>query len=232
MLLCALCVSALTSSLFLLHLHLIHVTPLPIFPRLNRLHDRMLRRMKMLGRVLILRRIATTHMPARKARPQVHPRISHLQAFLAAFGLRMHRPDFFHMRAHTRHDFLLTTPIPPWEYAPEISCPPAPKSPRWSPAVSARSAAPRPIPARFLLPLPWSYKTARKCATARPSVSPPHCRQSPPPQTLRRVPCESSTPLCSSSHPRRYRSDWSTPGSTRSHLQVLAVTPAQTRASR
>src|SRR6266852_1896893 len=136
-----------------------------------------------------------------------------------------HAPGESPLYACTHSPYFLLTPIPLSGCALEISYRPAQKSPRWSPGACAQSAAPHPIPVPFPLPHPSSCKTARKYATAHPSVSPPHCRQSPPPQSLRRVPCESSTPLCSSSHPRRYRSDWSTPGSTRSHLQVLAVTP-------
>jgi hypothetical protein len=41
-------------------------------------------RVKMLGGMLILRRIATTHVPAFQARPQMHPSVAYFDAFRAA----------------------------------------------------------------------------------------------------------------------------------------------------
>jgi len=82
---------------------LIHVAPSPILARLIRAHDGMLRRMKMLGGVAILGRITATHVPAFQAQPQMHPGVSHFQAFLAAIGFRLHIPYFLHVRAlHVR----------------------------------------------------------------------------------------------------------------------------------
>jgi hypothetical protein len=46
---------------------LIHVTPDPRFSRLNGTHQRMFAAMKVLGGVLVLRRIATAHVPALQA---------------------------------------------------------------------------------------------------------------------------------------------------------------------
>jgi hypothetical protein len=45
---------------------------------------------KMLGRVLVLRRVAATHMSARETKPKMDPRISGFQALLAAAGVRLY----------------------------------------------------------------------------------------------------------------------------------------------
>jgi hypothetical protein len=37
----------------------------------------------MFGRVLVLGRVATPHMPARQTQPQMNPRIAHLDALFA-----------------------------------------------------------------------------------------------------------------------------------------------------
>jgi hypothetical protein len=47
----------------------------------------MLAAMKMLGRVLIFRRIATTHMAAFQAQPQMDPCIADLDAILANINI-------------------------------------------------------------------------------------------------------------------------------------------------
>src|SRR5579863_1519025 len=62
-----------------------------------------MRRMKMFRRMLVLRRIAAPHVPAEKAFPQMHPRVAHLQAFLASLRTRLHRLDLIHMTALCRH---------------------------------------------------------------------------------------------------------------------------------
>src|ERR1700730_6694194 len=63
---------------------LIYVAPAPIFAGLKRLHDGMLGAMKMLGCMLVFRRIATTHMPAFQTQAQMNPGVAHFQTFLAA----------------------------------------------------------------------------------------------------------------------------------------------------
>src|SRR5215469_4489284 len=45
----------------------------------------MLHRVKVLCCVLVLRGVTATHVPAHQALTQMHPRIAHLDAFLAAF---------------------------------------------------------------------------------------------------------------------------------------------------
>src|SRR6478736_5651294 len=67
---------------------LIGKAPEPILIGLKRLHDRVGRLVVMLGRVLVLRRITTANMTARAADPQMHPRITHFQTFLASVSRR------------------------------------------------------------------------------------------------------------------------------------------------
>jgi hypothetical protein len=63
----------------------------------------MVDRMKMLGGVLVLRRIAAADFAARQAQAQVHPFVADLQALFAAFGVRLDRLDLIEMRAFDSH---------------------------------------------------------------------------------------------------------------------------------
>jgi hypothetical protein len=54
---------------------------------------------KVLGRVFVLGTIATSDMAAGQTKPQMDPPIAHLQAFLAAFGLRFHITNLIDMSA-------------------------------------------------------------------------------------------------------------------------------------
>jgi hypothetical protein len=56
----------------------IDVAPAPVFTGFQGLDYGMLGRMKVLGCVLVLRRIATTDMSAAHAQAQMHPLIVHL----------------------------------------------------------------------------------------------------------------------------------------------------------
>jgi hypothetical protein len=67
---------------------LIDVAPAPVFSGLKRLHDRVLRASEMLCGMLILRRVATAHVTAVHAQPQMDPGISHLQALFTAASVR------------------------------------------------------------------------------------------------------------------------------------------------
>jgi hypothetical protein len=96
---------------------LVDIAPAPILPRFERFDDRVLGRMKMLGRVLVLRRIAATHVPARQAQAQVYPAIAHLQTFLAAAGMWLDVSNLILMRASC-HDFLLRPIFAPYLVAP------------------------------------------------------------------------------------------------------------------
>jgi hypothetical protein len=89
-----------TIELCNVQLHLINVAPAPIFARLNRPHNRVLRRMKMFRSVLIFRRIAASHVPANHAQPQMHPGISQLYTFFANVNLRLPNFDLIHVRAN------------------------------------------------------------------------------------------------------------------------------------
>jgi hypothetical protein len=60
--------------------------------------------MKMLGSMLILGRIAATHLPASHTKPQMHPSIANLQTFLAPLGMRLHvLLNLIHVRTLRRH---------------------------------------------------------------------------------------------------------------------------------
>jgi hypothetical protein len=83
---------------------LIHITPAPILARLYRTHNRVLGRMKMFGRMFVYRRVATAHMAALQAHPQMHPIAVDLQTLLAALRRRLHLPDLVHMcTLHSGH---------------------------------------------------------------------------------------------------------------------------------
>lgn len=58
----------------------VDVAPAPVFTWLERADDGVIGGVKVLGGVPVLRRIAATDMPARKALPQVNPRIAGLDA--------------------------------------------------------------------------------------------------------------------------------------------------------
>jgi hypothetical protein len=54
---------------------------------------------KMLGGVLVLRRIAAPDVAANEAQAQMHPGVAHLQALLATVGVRLHVFDLVEMCA-------------------------------------------------------------------------------------------------------------------------------------
>jgi len=65
-------------------LELVDVAPTPRLTRLDGPHDRMLGRVKVLGRVLILRGIAAADVPAFQAQSQMDPGVANLEALLAS----------------------------------------------------------------------------------------------------------------------------------------------------
>ena len=66
--------------------NLVHITPDPVFARLDRPHQGVLAVVEMFGGVLVLRRVAAGNMAALEAKPQMYPRISGLGAvFTHAF---------------------------------------------------------------------------------------------------------------------------------------------------
>jgi hypothetical protein len=74
--------------------------------------------MKMLGGMLVLGGIAAPDVAADQAHPQMDPRVTHLQTFLAAICARLHFPDFLDVRTFIEiwhcvllgPDFTCTTP--------------------------------------------------------------------------------------------------------------------------
>jgi hypothetical protein len=61
----------------------------------------------MFRRMLVLRRIAARDIPAKKAHPQMNPRIAHLDAFLASLRVRLHLMNLIEMSTFARHKILL-----------------------------------------------------------------------------------------------------------------------------
>jgi hypothetical protein len=66
--------------------------------------------MKVFGRVLVFGRVAATDVPAFHAQSEVYPSVAHLQALLAAFGVRRYFVNVAQVRA-SAHD--LPTPLSP-----------------------------------------------------------------------------------------------------------------------
>ena len=82
---------------FTLNLDLVHVTPAPIFARLERLDDGVLGAVKMFGGVTVGRAVATSDVAAREAEAQVDPSSADLQAIFTALGGRDDLLDLFQM---------------------------------------------------------------------------------------------------------------------------------------
>lgn len=82
---------------------LIDVAPAPVFTRLERLDYRVVGCMEMLGSVLVLRVVATTDMATDEAFTQVYPRVSNLQAVLAAIRARCDLSYLVEMRTLLCH---------------------------------------------------------------------------------------------------------------------------------
>src|SRR2546421_11426626 len=71
----------------------------PVLAALERLDDRMAGGAEVLGRVLVLRRVAAANVAADLAQAQVNPGVPHLQTFLAALGFRLWITNQLEMRA-------------------------------------------------------------------------------------------------------------------------------------
>jgi hypothetical protein len=63
----------------------------------------MLRLVKVLGRVLVFRRVTTAHVAAFETQAQMYPRITHLETFFAAFAAGRDLLNLFGMTAGFRH---------------------------------------------------------------------------------------------------------------------------------
>src|SRR5574340_769985 len=72
---------------------LIDVAPTPILPRRERLDDRVAGVVKVAGRMLVGRRIATPDVAADQAETQMHPPCPGFQAVFATRGARRHWSD-------------------------------------------------------------------------------------------------------------------------------------------
>jgi hypothetical protein len=59
--------------------------------------------MEMLCGVLIFGRVATPDVPAAETKTQVHPTVSHLQAFFAALGLGLYWTNLIEVRTFIGH---------------------------------------------------------------------------------------------------------------------------------
>jgi hypothetical protein len=71
--------------------------------RLNRSDDWVLHGVKVFRRVFVLGTVAASDMPAGQTQPQMDPGISHLEAFLAAFGLRLNRTNLIEVCTDFSH---------------------------------------------------------------------------------------------------------------------------------
>jgi hypothetical protein len=80
-------------------LDLVDITPDPGLSALNRAHDRMFRFVKVLGRMLILRRVATADLATNKTHAEVNPHVAHLNALLTLMLVRSPDFDLIQMRA-------------------------------------------------------------------------------------------------------------------------------------
>src|SRR5260370_32853292 len=89
---------------------LMYVAPDPVFARLDRAHHRMAAVLKMFGGVLVLRRIAATHLPAGHAHAQVNPGVTDLDAVFTDVLLGRRDLDLVQMFAFFCH-FRLPTMV-------------------------------------------------------------------------------------------------------------------------
>ncbi len=83
----------------------VHIAPDPCLSRLNGAHERMLRMMEVFGCVLVLRRVATTNLPAFQAQPQMDPGVTGFHTFFTNMLFRAGNPDLIEMFT-LRHLFL------------------------------------------------------------------------------------------------------------------------------
>jgi hypothetical protein len=79
--------------------HLVYKTPAPIFAWLDRSHDGMIGCMEVFGCVLVLRRIAATHMATDHAQAKMNPGVADFQAVLTSASMRFDVLDLTGVRA-------------------------------------------------------------------------------------------------------------------------------------
>jgi len=95
------------SSCKFARLDFVYVTPDPGFSRLDGADKRMGRLVKMLGGVLVLRRVATTDTPADEAHTQVDPRVASPNAVLTNMLVGFSYFDLIEVGTFFWHRFLL-----------------------------------------------------------------------------------------------------------------------------
>jgi hypothetical protein len=83
--------------------YFVDVAPFPVFTRLKRLDNRMLRCMIMFGGVLIFGAVAAADVTTTEAQAQVYPTIAHLEAFFATGAVRFYVSDLFGVLASLGH---------------------------------------------------------------------------------------------------------------------------------
>jgi hypothetical protein len=88
-------------------LDLVHITPNPAFSRLNGANQRMLRFVEMLGRMLVLGRVAAANVSASEAQTQVNPRIAGFGTVLTHMFIGFSDLDLIKVGAILWHRFLL-----------------------------------------------------------------------------------------------------------------------------
>jgi hypothetical protein len=71
----------------------------------------MLGGVKMFRGMFVLGGIAATHVPAAQAQPKVHPTVTHLQAFFAAFGFWLYALNLIEVGTVFSHRSLLRNHI-------------------------------------------------------------------------------------------------------------------------
>jgi hypothetical protein len=82
---------------------LVDITPDPRFARFNRANQRVLYLLKVLGRMLIFRRITTAYVSAYEAQAQVHPGVSGFHALFADVRFRCFDLDLVEVCASVVH---------------------------------------------------------------------------------------------------------------------------------
>jgi hypothetical protein len=92
--------------------YFVDIAPAPVFSGLERLHHRMMDLMKVLGRVLVFRRVTAANVTTLEAQTKVDPGVVHFKAFLAAFAAWGDLLDFLQVGTGLCHgsppDFCLT----------------------------------------------------------------------------------------------------------------------------
>ena len=76
---------------------MIHVAPDPLFPGFNRAHEGMFALLKMLGSVLVLRRVTASDVPALQAHAEVDPPVADLDAVFTDMLVRIGELDLVRM---------------------------------------------------------------------------------------------------------------------------------------